>query len=61
MASHPDTNPDSAPDAPSDDVERVSPTHDPRRESVENMPDSDAADDTDALRRSRASAEPSAP
>lgn len=41
MASHPDTNPDSAPTGPSRDVEQVSPTPSAGRESVEDTPGDD--------------------
>lgn len=41
MATTPDANPDSAPETPADDIERVSETNDPRRESIEDTPGTD--------------------
>ncbi|MDB5662585.1 MAG: hypothetical protein JWM38_896 [Sphingomonas bacterium] len=38
-ASVPDSHPDSLPAGPSEDVEQVSPTGEPGRESVEDSPD----------------------
>ena len=41
MASTPDQNPDSNPTGPSEDVERVSSSSTPARESVEDTPGTD--------------------
>ncbi len=39
----PDSHPDSLPDGPADDVERVDPAGDPGRENVEGVPESRAS------------------
>ena len=39
-ATVPDSHPDSLPSGPSDDIEQITPTSDPGRESVEETPDS---------------------
>ena len=46
MATTPDSHPDSDPSGPSTDVEHVSPTEEPGRDSVEDVPAEHAADDS---------------